>query len=346
MDRLTDISFLDGWIPVRFYWRDDQPMVDWCYLGPHRFQDPFFEQTVGQRILEPFNLLFRHQTPMQLLGELHEARPGIQPTGFIFHLSRSGSTLVSQMLAALAKNVVISEARPIDSTLRSRFKDTTVTDEQRSTWLRWMVSALAQRRGDEEHFFIKFDAWNIFDVPLIRQAFPEVPWIFIYRDPVEVLVSQMGHRGAHMVPGVINPLLFGMDVNAIMEMQPEVYCAKVLAAICKAALQHRSDGGMLINYTQLPDAFSTSIAGFFGVRWTDAEKQIMEAATKRHSKDPAAIFTGDSASKQNKAHEQLREAATRWLDPIYEMLEIARLEAEHVEAQRSERDIRRLRRLH
>ncbi|MCU1265480.1 MAG: aspartyl/asparaginyl beta-hydroxylase [Acidobacteria bacterium] len=327
MDRLTDISLLDGWIPVRFYWREDQPMVDWCYLGRHRLQDPFFEQTVGQRILEPFNLLFRQQTSMQLLGELHEARPGIQPTGFIFHLSRSGSTLVSRMLAALPKNVVISEARPIDATLRSRSQSATVTDEQRSTWLRWMVSALAQRRcGDEEHFFTKFDAWNIFDLPLIRQAFPEVPWIFIYRDPVEVLVSQMEQRGAHMVPGVINPLLFGMDFNAIMEMQPEVYCAKVLAAICQAALQHHSEGGMLVNYTQLPDAVSTSISEFFGARWTEAEKQIMEATTKRNSKDPAAIFTGDSASKQNKAREQLREAARRWLYPIYEELESARAE--------------------
>ena len=38
------------------------------------------------------------------------AEPGIDPTGFIFHLARCGSTLVSQMLAALPEHIVLSEA--------------------------------------------------------------------------------------------------------------------------------------------------------------------------------------------------------------------------------------------
>jgi hypothetical protein len=326
MDRLTDIAYLDGWIPVRLYWRESQPMVDWCYLGRHRFQDSFFDQTVGQCMLEPFNLLFRHQTPMQVLGELNEARPGLQPNGFIFHLSRSGSTLVSRMLSALPKNIVISEARPVDSTLRSPFQNATVTDERRTTWLRWMVSALAQqRRGDEENLFIKFDAWNISDVPVIRQAFPDVPWIFIYRDPVEVLVSQMDHRGAHMVPGVINPLLFGMDSNTVIEMEPEDYCAKVLAAICEAALQYHPHGGMLINYTQLPEAVWSSISKFFGLSFTEAEMQIVRDVARLDAKNAALVFRNDSAKKQEQATDRIREAANRWLYPLYEELESRRV---------------------
>src|SRR5712692_2993394 len=149
MDRLTDAAQLDGWITVRFYWREGQPMVDWCYLGRKRFADSFFEHTVNKLMALPFNLLFRQQTPISVLDDLHEARPGLKPTGFIFHMSRCGSTLITQMLAVLSGTVVISEARPLDSVLRAHFRSTQVTDKQRIAWFQWMVSALGQKIGNE-----------------------------------------------------------------------------------------------------------------------------------------------------------------------------------------------------
>ena len=42
----------------------------------------------------------------------------MRPSGFIFHMSRCGSTVISQMLAALAEHVVVSEAGPIDALAR------------------------------------------------------------------------------------------------------------------------------------------------------------------------------------------------------------------------------------
>lgn len=141
------VDQLAGWTPIRVYWEQSSAMVDWCYSGERRFTDPFFDQTIERCLKHPSNLIFRHQTPIETLGEYHEARPGLPPTGFIFHLSRCGSTLVSQMLAALPQNVVISEAAPIDALLRSRLRDHDVTDATRVAWLRWMMSALGQRRS-------------------------------------------------------------------------------------------------------------------------------------------------------------------------------------------------------
>src|SRR5688500_14155098 len=89
------------WIPVRGYWREDRAFVDWCFLGKERLTEPFFDDSIVKRFRQPFNLLFRHQTPFEFLGELAEFSKGLKPTGFIFHLSRCGSTLVSQMFAAL-----------------------------------------------------------------------------------------------------------------------------------------------------------------------------------------------------------------------------------------------------
>ena len=82
--------------------------------------------------------------------------------------------------------------------------------EQRIEWLRGVVSALGQPRlGTEKHLFIKFDAWKVLDLPLIRRAFPAVPWIFLYRDPVEVLTSQPGHGFNQVSTFVRHLLAFG-----------------------------------------------------------------------------------------------------------------------------------------
>jgi len=94
-------AHLAGWVPVQVNWQREGPVVDWCYLGARRFTEPFFEQTIHDCMRQPFNLLFRHQTSIEMLAELREIKPGLEPSGFIFHMWPSGSTLISQMLAAL-----------------------------------------------------------------------------------------------------------------------------------------------------------------------------------------------------------------------------------------------------
>ena len=162
-----------GWIPIRVFWRGAEPMVDWCLLGRRRFTDPFFETTILRHLDHPFHHAFRRQTPIEALAGWSEKSPGIRPSGFIFHESRCGSTVICRMLAALEQNVVLAEPIPADSILRAHFRRPEIPTEQRIAWFRWMISALGQRRGGEErHLFVKFDAWNIAELPVIRQAFP------------------------------------------------------------------------------------------------------------------------------------------------------------------------------
>jgi len=70
-------------------------------------------RTASRKTLNtPFNQLFCDRTPLAALGDYAASNPGIAPDGFIFHVSRCGSTLVSQMLAALPDSIVLSEAGP------------------------------------------------------------------------------------------------------------------------------------------------------------------------------------------------------------------------------------------
>jgi len=71
--------------------------------------------------------------------------------------------------------------------------------------------SLGQRRFGETHYFIKLDAWHVRSLALIREAFPQTPWIFVCRDPVEVFVSQLSRPGRLALPGAIDPEALGLS---------------------------------------------------------------------------------------------------------------------------------------
>lgn len=310
------------WMPVRIYWREEELFVDWCYTGKERFTEPFFDYTIELKFRKPFHLLFRHQTPLEFLGELHAKSDALAPTGFIFHMSRCGSTLAAQMLAALPKNIVISEPPPVDFILRANIVSTSVTDEQRIEWLRWIVSALGRKRYKEKYYFIKFDSWNTLDLDLIRRAFPEVPWIFLYRNPIEVIVSQMRQRGAQMIPGTIRQMLPDIELSETLQMPGEEYCARVLEQICQAAVNGaRESGAAVINYDQLPGAVTAGMIAHFGAEFTPEEIGRMKRAAQFNAKNPNFVFTPDGETKRKEAGEAVLRAAEKWVNPLYEQLE-------------------------
>lgn len=317
---------LVGWLPIRLYWQGVQAMVDWCFMDERRFAEPFFEQTIGACLRNPFEVIFRHQTPIELLGELYHERPGIAPSGFIFHMSRCGSTLLAQSFASLPQAVVLSEPGPVEHVLRANRRNPAVSDEQRVEWLRWMIGALGQpRAGGERHLFVKFDSWHTLDLPLIARAFPNVPWIFVYRNPVEVMVSHQRQPGAQMVPGMILPMLEVLGPEAMQEPLAG-YCARVLHHICAAALRYRTLGAArLINYAQLPDAIAAEIAPFFGVGLDAEARAAVQRVAAVHAKQPKQPFVVDTDDKRNAANPELRAFAAQWVDPLYRQLEALRL---------------------
>ena len=303
---------LDGWTPIRVHWRAE-PVVEWCWTDGLAFDDPFFTQTVERALRRPFSLLFRRETP---LSELDALEPGLEPNGLVFHLSRCGSTLVTQMLASVPQHLVLSEPPPVDDVLGIG-----ASEEETVRRLRAMVSALGRpRQGDERGYVLKLDAWHACRLGTFRRAFPDVPWVFLFREPVEVLASQFRERGAHMVPGVLDPRLFGIDPREIAEMAPEEYCARVLAAICRSALAHRDEQALFLDYRELPGAVFDRVLGSFGLTCDAAEHATMERVSHLDAKNPALTFPTDGEASEREAIPELREAADRWVRPLYEEL--------------------------
>ena len=162
------------------------------------------------------------------------------------------------------------------------------------------------------------------DLGLIRRAYPDVPWIFLYREPTEVLVSHRRQPGAQMVPGMVGPGWMGLDMAAVAALSLDEYAVRVLATICRAALEHRDDGGLFVNYRELPEAVFAEIAGHFGVTFDAAELDRMRQVAGFDAKSPTVSFTADSGAKQAAASPEMRRLAEEWLVPAYDALEALR----------------------
>jgi hypothetical protein len=327
------IDFID-WAPRRIHWPESRPVVDWARLDARRFTDPFYGQTMDRCVRHPADVLFRPQTPLEALGEIAGTRAGLRPTGFIFHMSRCGSTLIAQMLAAAPGNIVLSEPAPIDQILRAPFRDGSITDHQRVEWLQWLVNILSWRRHPaEKNVFIKFDSWHTMFLPLIQCAFPGVPWIFVYRDPQAVIASHRNHCGAHMIPGVLEPALFGWTAGAIREGPADEYGVRVLTKICAAALAEVKGGhGKLVNYQQLPEAVWPALMKFWRAEFTGEETSRMLSASKLDAKNPVLPFERGPATHRPGA-DGPRTSAQCELEGIYHELESQRAASGFIQTQ-------------
>jgi hypothetical protein len=305
-----------GWTPVRARPREGELVVEWRWLDNAPFREPFFSDTVQLALERPFTLLFPRETR---IDELAVGEPGVEPNGFIFHMSRCGSTLVTQMLAAVPEFLVLSEPLLVNDVLRAP-----ASDDERIRRVQLAVAALGRRRsGRERAYVLKLDGWATHDLPLIRRAFPETPWIFLSREPVEVLVSHRRQSGMQMLPAVVAPELFGLDLASAATMPFEDYGARVLGAICRQALAHRDERALFLDYRELPAAVFDRVIAWFGVACTDADRVAMEAATRRDAKVPSRMFVDDTRAKAEAATRELRAAVDRWARPAYEELRTA-----------------------
>jgi hypothetical protein len=307
-------------------WRDHKPLVDWCYTDGLDFTDPFFGETVLRCMRHPFRLLFRHQTSIEEVGRHVAEHPGLPPAGFVFHMSRCGSTLVAQMLAAVADHLVLSEPAPVDAVLRAHEVDPGLGDDERATWLRWMVGALGQGRPGQTRLFVKFDAWSVMELPLVRRAFPRVPCLFLFREPIDVLVSQSRLYGAHVLPGVLPAAAFGVTPSAAAAMPLVEYAARVLGRICESALEWEGDPLVTFaDYADLPELVLSDLVPAWSLALTEPDLARMAEVATRDAKNPLVAYDRAPPAPPNPPSPAMLAAADRWLVPAFERLRSARV---------------------
>jgi hypothetical protein len=318
---------LKGFLPVDAVVVDGRPGLQWMDMSGVSLAEPFFQQTV-ERVRDGRRELF---TEFDVLLQLEKQLDSVPPTGFIFHSSRCGSTLVSNACRAINNSIVLSEANAIDKLIARLITDPgDVKTSLYSVFLRGVVHALAQRRaGNEEHLFIKFACCSFALIEQVKRIWPNVPWLLLYRDPVETIVSNLNDVPPWLLDNDRRVLasITGASPAEVAEMSLEELCARTIGSLFSTAHRLANGDQLLLNYKQLSVPVISSVLRFFKASPSATELETIEHGSQIYSKEAGAkrAFVADTEAKQKFASEAVREAAAKWAAGPYQRLEQKRL---------------------
>jgi len=305
--------FSSFWLPVE-YKKQTQEIL-WLPALNRPVQSYFADYATETRA----NLLaslIRPKTSLTALLNQEDALIAVEPSGFIFHLSRCGSTLVSRSLVVSESCRVIAESEVFTSVLQ----DQKLNEPQRNRALKLMVSLQGRLRGKEQHLVVKWNAWDLCFVQQIKQLYPNTPFVFLTRQPLDILASHQKSAGWHMVPLPQQRRLFDWPVadcedGALLHYQQRVLQQLILWMLHYCELKQV----LMLDYQTLPQAVEERILPFFKLSFSTGELQIMRQNQQQYSKNPQLLFQPDGW-KQKHFDDQQSLELTRKLSPLYQQL--------------------------
>lgn len=255
---------------------------------------PFYSEHISAVRGQLLSALIKPKTALLPALNLSGLVKQVQPAGFIFHLSRCGSTLVSRSFAGLPKCRVLSESPLLTQVLLDR----SLSDTQRRAALTFCIDTQGQLFHPEQHLLIKWNAWDLQFWPLILSLYPQVPVLLLLRDPVEILASQQKSAGYHMVRQPSRPLFRELSVpeeESILEYQ-----CKVLRLLLGYGLDmNQRSQVMVVDYQELLPVIANKIANWFSLDLSQEECNQVEQCQLIHSKTATQPFMADSQFKQS-----------------------------------------------
>jgi hypothetical protein len=220
----------------------------------------------------------------------------VKPTAFIFHLSRCGSTLVSQLLSLHPATIVLPEVPFLDELLRLHLQWPGCDEATADVWLEAAIKFYGQKKSEaEEHLFIKTDCWHVFFYERLRKLYPDVPIVLLYRSPDEVLRSQQKRRGMQAVPGIIEPVIPGIKPEEIIHSDFDHYFSMVMEKILAKFfyILEKDKHTLLVNYNEGPVSILKKIAAVTALAINNDLLKKMEQRSRYHAKYPEQAFSGD-----------------------------------------------------
>lgn len=307
-----------GWLPHRYEARTRS--IQWCLPdGPatEPFHDEYISRCLQRRLLNQF---IRPRMPLaELCAASAPRRWGHRPAGFIFHLSRCGSTLVSGSLSELDSTLVLSEP-PVFTEL---LLDTSLDRAQKREGIAGLVSAITVAVPGRHDLVVKWNAWDIFQWELLQDLYPEVPSLMLVRDPVEILASHHKQAGRHMSG---DPSLAGAgQVFCVSTSQPFVsmldHRMRVLQALMERMRDlHQSQGIPVLHYRQLDAGAMAQIARHFDLHAGEAARQRIATRLRQHAKALDQHFAPDGPDKTAVFGERDRQDIEARLGPLHAQL--------------------------
>lgn len=295
---------LQGWIPYKLVETPGNVHCRWLYTGQEKFTEPFFDDTISKCRGLSFNQQMQYCcSDLSVLPEWAATIRSAPPALLIFHVSRCGSTLLSQLFSLDPENIVLSEVPFLDALFR--YGRRTNTEDALSPILKAAVELYGMCRHEEsKRTIIKADSWHIHFFEQIRKIYPGVPCVLLYRRPDEVIRSQQKRRGMQAVPGLIEPEIFGFSKETILQLDLDTYMARVLETYFEAFIRMASSDPLClpVNYASGGMEMVNSIARFAGIPINPDLLRQMEERNRFHGKYPHEVFEEEQLNDEIPAY--------------------------------------------
>ena len=285
-------------------------------IAPQAFVDPFVAETTAHAAGE---------TAERPLADACDAAldlAKIAPSGIIYHVSKCGSTLVSQVLKQLDDVIVYSQPEALNDLLMPPHA---CGPDQLTHALRGLGALFARHAG--RPYVLKLESWNVLYCDLLQRAFPTTPWVFCIRDPIDVAVSVMEDPDPggwyRQLGRADNPFFGQFGIPATGALPPGDYIALFYEKFCDAIRQLAPQTGLIVHYDSMPDSIWTTIAPAFNLPVSAAALERMQCAAGFYSKDPPGSrrsFVADTTDKRRRVAADVRAAIERRARPVYEQI--------------------------
>lgn len=305
------------WLPYRYHAKSR--LVNWLVPVGHA-TEPFQDETISRYRQNLFNQIIQPRTSLAFAQQQSVHIPQATPAGFIFHLSRCGSTLVSGCLSELESTCVFSES-PL---LTELLLDNTLSAAERKNNLRVFINLQAAAYPHRPQMIIKWNAWDIFHWELICSLYPQVPCLFLVRNPIEILASHQRLAGRHMAGDYlltqVHPQLQRQSPELNQSLaSPIEYQTQVMETLLQK-MQAVTDGNCVVDYRQLNNQRILGLCKLLGVRVDQGGTLKIQDRLRFHSKFTGQVFETDSLKKQQVFSAQETGRITARLAHIYNQL--------------------------
>lgn len=288
---------LRGWTPIAFR-GGGEVAVEWADLRDQRFERAFFSQALEAWSAGSNDGIV--QSGLSALSSL-DSEPSLDPDVIIAHPSRSGSTLLSLLIAAMhEQSVLVGEPEIVFQLLQANLQN---RFEAPQAILRQVIRALGRIRfGTERRYVVKLSSRTSRFLPLFRRAFPETPIIWVQRVPAEIVESNL--RSPRLA-------LSGLGLESVVQRTlRDVSLAFLAANAFKDANFH------VVDYRTLPSAAWTSVAPLIQAEIGEEASLRMHEVCRSHSHNGAPYLRRTPSPLP----EDVQEIVNNTLNPLYAAL--------------------------
>ncbi|MFM2017857.1 MAG: hypothetical protein RL007_1513 [Bacteroidota bacterium] len=284
-------------IPTRLIKLPDGTVgVRWIYIKDIQFTDPFFEGTIQRAMMLPLNSAgVKSVSTLAELMRVGNLMPEVIPSAIIFHLSRCGSTLLSQMLGEDESNTMLAEVPILDQVLNAEQYGFQISHSDKRIYFGSIIRIHAGVFDEtKKRLIVKADSWHILQYALLRDWYPQLPMFFLFRNPGAIINSHSKLVGMHAVrgSGIV-------DIPNTQNADYFSYLSSVLTEYYNRykVVAEQDSGAFFLEYEAGAD---NMLKGFTDVVYGNCDEAIFHRMLNRarfHSKQVAEEYVTDSESK-------------------------------------------------